>query len=167
MSSVRVVLTKYGGRPHRRQTMTRLGEDEHGVWLAAPAGSTVLLGDGTRSFVTRCACVRLIPPSSWWTALFTVDDVWDVYCDVTTPPHWTDSSEVTLVDLDLDLYRSRADQRVELLDQDEFDAHRVRLGYPDALVVQATRVAARLRTAVAEQEPFASHYLAWIDRSGR
>jgi hypothetical protein len=68
--------------------------------------------------------------------------------EVRRPPHWTNSSEVTLVDLDLDLYRSRADRRVELLDQDEFDAHRVRLGYPDALVVHATRVAARLRTAV-------------------
>jgi hypothetical protein len=41
------------------------------------------------------------------------------------------------------------------------------LGCPDALVGQATRVAAQLRTAVAEQEPFASHYLAWIDRSRR
>lgn len=40
-------------------------------------------------------------------------------------------------------------------------------GCPDALVGQTTRVAAQLRTAVAEQEPFALHYFAWIDRSGR
>jgi hypothetical protein len=33
--------------------MTRLGEDEHGVWLAAPAGSTVLLGDGRRRWIDR------------------------------------------------------------------------------------------------------------------
>lgn len=147
--------------------MTRLGADEHGVWLGAPAGSTVLLGDGKRSFATRCACVRLIPPGSWWTALFTVDDRWDVYCDITTPACWRNPHEVTLVDLDLDLYRSSAERQVELLDQDEFDTHRVRLGYPAALVDQATRAAAQLRTAVAEEEPFTSHYLGWIDRLGR
>jgi len=43
------------------------------------------------------------------------------------------------------------------LGEDEHGVWLARLGCPEALVVQATRAAARLRTAVAEQEPFASH----------
>jgi hypothetical protein len=114
---VDVVFTKYGGRAHRRQMMTWLGADEHGSWLGAPAGSTVLVGAGAGSFVTRQATVRLVPPTVWWTALFTVADTWDVYCDIATPARWTSRTEVAFVDLDLDLYRTSADRRVDLLDQ--------------------------------------------------
>ena len=34
---VRVVYTKYDGSLHWHMSMRYLGEDEHGIWLGAPA----------------------------------------------------------------------------------------------------------------------------------
>lgn len=39
MSDVRVVFSKWGDRPHWEFAAIRLGEDEHGVWIGAPAGT--------------------------------------------------------------------------------------------------------------------------------
>jgi hypothetical protein len=85
-----VVFRKYDGGLHRESGMTLLGEDQHGTWLGASAGTIVHVGGGADSFVTRYACVRLVPGGAWWTALFmAVPDEWDVYCDITTPARWT------------------------------------------------------------------------------
>ena len=39
--TVLVRYAKWGGGRHYEFTMSRLGEDEHGVWLGAPEGTTV------------------------------------------------------------------------------------------------------------------------------
>ncbi|MGD9932698.1 MAG: DUF402 domain-containing protein [Dehalococcoidia bacterium] len=61
------------------------------------------------------------------------------YCNVTTPPTF-DGSQINYVDLDLDV-AVRPDGCIELLDADEFAAHRRRYGYPADVIGSAERAA--------------------------
>lgn len=158
------MLRKFGGRPHRQVTGRLLGEDSYGTWIATPAGSVVSYHYGSRpTGVTRVDAVRLVPVDGWWMAMCLAEpDPRDLYVDVTTPPEWTGPAEITVVDLDIDLVRYR-DGRVEVEDEDEFEEHRVSLGYPDDIVAGALQGAAELRAALAaDEEPFAEHYLKWL-----
>jgi protein associated with RNAse G/E len=161
---VRVVYTKYDGSLHWHQTSLYLGEDEHGIWIGARAGSTTQRG-AEPPIVLREPFVGLIPNGQWWTAVFNgAPASTEIYCDISTPAQWRDEREVTMVDLDLDVVRMRADQQVLLLDADEFAEHQVRYSYPAEVIVQAERAAAWLQEVIrAGAEPFATGYLAWLD----
>lgn len=165
MSAVDLVLRKFDGRPHRQVTGRLLGEDAYGTWLATPRGSVVTYHYGPRrTGRTRSDAVRLIPAGGWYTAMYLAEpENREVYCDVTTPAEWTGPAEITVIDLDIDLIRYRADRRVEVEDEDEFEEHRVSLGYPDEVVAGALAGAATLHTALTEdEEPFAGHYRRWL-----
>jgi protein associated with RNAse G/E len=166
VDEVDVVLRKYDGRPHRRVTAHRLGEDRHGLWLGTPAGTSVHYSYGDRRVgITRHDAVRLIPRDRWWIAMFTAEPSRrEVYCDVTLPPRWTGPAEITVIDLDLDLSRSRPDGHVELEDEEEFTAHEAVYGYPPDVVAGATGAAADLRRALlSHAEPFGTAHRAWLD----
>jgi uncharacterized protein len=160
---VRVVYTKYDGSLHWHQTMQYLGEDEHGIWLGAPAGSTLQRGDEP-PIVTEAAFIQLFPDGEWWTASFWADPAnVEIYCDIGTPPQWPSSAEVTMVDLDLDVLRRR-DQRILLDDEDEFAEHQVRYSYPADVISNAEAAAAWLLDAVsAKAEPFGAAYRRWLE----
>jgi uncharacterized protein len=164
---VRVVYTKYDGSLHWHQTMRHLGEDEHGVWLGAPAGLIARKGDGPPVVIEQ-PHVMLFPQDAWWTAVFNGAPArTEIYCDISTPPQWPHPGEVTMVDLDLDVIRRRADQRVVLVDEDEFAEHQRRYGYPADVIRQAEHAAAWLQDAIAAgAEPFAGDYLSWFDQIG-
>jgi uncharacterized protein len=167
VDAVDLVLRKYDGRPHRQVTARLLGEDEYGTWLATPRGTEVSYHYGTRpTGRTRNDAVRLLPDGGWWMAMFLAEpDPREVYCDVITPARWTGPHEITVIDLDIDVIRRRAGRRVEVEDEDEFEEHRVSLGYPDDIVAGALRGAAAVHEAlVRDEEPFAAHYLNWLAR---
>lgn len=161
---VRVVYTKYDGSLHWHQTMQYLGEDEHGIWLGAPAGLTTQRGSEPPITIEQ-PHVLLFPDGAWWTAVFNGEPVnTEVYCDITTPPRWPHPGEVTMVDLDLDVVRLRADQQVLLLDEDEFAEYQVRYRYPADVIAEAEQAADWLPQAIkAEAEPFGSAYRSWLD----
>ncbi|MCY1138266.1 DUF402 domain-containing protein [Actinoplanes sp. Pm04-4] len=160
---VEVILDKYTGRPHRKQMMRRLGQDEHGTWLVAPAGTVVHSVAAGRDFVTPHLTVRLVPVGQWWNAIFFArPSPWDVYCDVVTPPAWPDPGTVVMTDLDLDVQRAR-DGRVVLLDEDEFQANAEMYAYPADLVTRARATAEHLTAALtARAEPFGTAYQHWL-----
>ena len=163
---VELVLRKYDGRPHRRVTGHLLGTDDYGTWVGTPRGSLVRYSYGWRRFqLTREDAVRLIPHAGWWMAMFLATPArHDVYCDITTPAEHT-ANRITVVDLDLDLIRYRADHRVLLDDEDEFERHRHEFGYPADVVEAATGAAAELRAALTEaREPFGAHHQRWMSR---
>jgi uncharacterized protein len=162
---VRVVYTKYDGSLHWHMVMRYLGQDEHGVWLGAPAQTTVQRGHEP-PIVLPQPFVELIPDGQWWTATFNAEPAaTEIYCDIGTPAQWPDPAEVTMVDLDLDVYKRRAEPQPGLDDEDEFAEHQVRYGYPEEVISQAKQAAAWLAEAIAAgAEPFASHYRAWLDR---
>ena len=157
---VRVDYRKYDGRPHRSYPALRLGEDQHGVWL----GVTQAIVDGA-SFKYEEPYVLLVPHNAWYTAMFNAPPRrTEVYCDIATPAGWPTNDRLELVDLDLDVRRRRVTRTVELVDQEEFEVHRIRFGYPDEVVEQAWKAAHRLVRALADgTEPFALGYHAWLD----
>jgi protein associated with RNAse G/E len=165
---VDVVLRKYDGRRHRWVRARHLGEDDHGTWLATPAGTTVHYDYGSRpTGVTRHDAVRLIPRDDWWIAMFTAAPAdREVYCDVCLPPRRTAPTEITVVDLDLDLSRFRRSGRVEVEDEDEFAQNTARYGYPPDVVAGATAAATAVREALVRgTEPFGTRYESWLARS--
>lgn len=165
MRDVNIVYRKYDGSLHWHLTMRYLGEDEHGVWLGTRPGNTMRKGDGPEVPIPH-ANICVFPRGAWWTGWFNgVPQRVDIYCDITTPPEWPSPTEVTMVDLDLDVCRRRDDGSVHLLDEDEFEAHQRLYGYPDDVVAEATRAAEFLRKAISEgAEPFSKVYPAWFDR---
>lgn len=159
-----MVYRKYDESLHWHYTMRRLGEDEHGVWLGSPPGSSGRRGSEPPVRYDH-GFVMLIPTGTWWTAIFN-DDAHprtEIYCDIGTVPEWRDG-EVTMVDLDLDVVRGR-DGRVEIVDQDEFAEHRVRYGYPPEIIDGAERAAGWLRDRLeGAADPFG--YRRWLAMIG-
>jgi len=138
---VRLRFTKWGDRAHWEVTLELVGEDLYGVWLGGRAGV-----EFTRpgvSFETTGALVILVPHDRPWVATFyggrDFGHVHDcmVYVDMTTPPEWSeDGSDVTMVDLDLDVFQ-RHDRSVHVDDEDEFARHQVEMGYPAGIIAMA------------------------------
>jgi protein associated with RNAse G/E len=167
MREVRVVYRKFDGSLHWNYPARYLGEDEHGVWLGAPHGTPVRRG--TEPSTLESSHVLLFPRDGWWTGCFNAPpNRTEIYCDVTTVPRWPSEDEVTMIDLDLDVRRRRADPagplgEVQLLDEDEFAAHQVKYGYPPDVIAAALATAGWLASAVAERrEPFGDAYQAWL-----
>jgi protein associated with RNAse G/E len=154
---------KYDGTLHWNLRMRRLGEDEHGVWLGLPADSVMRKGDGPEVPIA-CAHVILFPREKWWTAVFNAPPrATEVYCDITSPVEWVSPDEVTMVDLDLDVIRKRADGRTLMVDEDEFAEHQVRYEYPAKVIAQAEAAGQWLLEAVGGgAEPFGEAYRPWL-----
>lgn len=162
---VRVAYRKYDGTLHWNLRMRRLGEDEHGVWLGLPANSVMRKGHNPEVPLPE-AHIVLFPPGAWWTAAFNAaPHKTEIYCDITTPPQWLSPTEVTMVDLDLDVLRRRSAADPILVDEDEFAEHRDRYGYP-ADVVAAARASADwlMRSVAARTGPFDGAHEPWLAR---
>lgn len=144
---------KWPDRRHYQYEVRMLGRDRYGTWVHAPAGTVVRRGDDA-SFRWEAGGIGLIPEDEWWIAEFFTDHpVITLYVNIGTPPEW-EGSRLTQIDLDLDVVR-RLDGSVEIIDEDEFEDHRVRLGYPAELIRGARDAADRAARLVrAEVEPF-------------
>lgn len=166
--SVTVQYFKYPETLHWRHDLTRLGEDDHGVWLAGPLGTTVQRGSEPARQMRR-PFVQLITPDRWWTALFNgPGDGSDmpVYVDVTTVARWQGDGRVEMVDLDLDVVR-RGDGSVYVDDEEEFEDHRLSLHYPERLVASARSAAARLVLDLENRTPpFDGTGMRWLEQIG-
>jgi uncharacterized protein len=162
VQEIQVTYRKYDGALHWNHGALRLGEDRHGVWVGV--GATVQVFRGEEAFgPPEAPFVILMPRDAWWTAMFNAaPHRTEIYCDVTTVPRWPTGTEVTMVDLDLDVRRRRTGA-VELLDEDEFAEHRDRYGYPAEVVAEAEASAAWLVNAVrAHEEPFGVTSFDWL-----
>ncbi|MGW2476617.1 DUF402 domain-containing protein [Streptomyces sp. NPDC001665] len=167
-AEVRVVVRKFDGSLHWHHSMVWLGEDEFGVWLGAPIGTVYSKGGEDEVYATQERRVMLFPRDGWWTALFQAAPAQlDVYCDVTTPSLWPHAGEVTMIDLDLDVCRTRWDGSVFVDDEDEFLDHQKWHGYPSDTIVHARSAADWLSAALRDgAEPFGSRFRTWLDRVG-
>ncbi|MFJ8608078.1 DUF402 domain-containing protein [Streptomyces sp. NPDC093675] len=162
--SVLVGVRKYDGSLSAQWTATRLGEDEHGVWLGTAQGVAVSSGSG--GWTTRFPYVMLAPRGAWWTATFCADPGPEVYCDVCTVPEWSaDGTVLRMVDLDLDVVRPRNGE-AHVKDGDEFTEHQVTYGYPSWVSTKALQTCAWLMEGVRRDgdgvEPFVSEYRYWL-----
>jgi len=165
---IHVAYRKWDGSAHWHFDLTRLGEDDHGLWLGGANGTPVQRA--AEPPLRSQAFTLLIPRDGWWTAVWNAHTTggegfqFEVYVDVCTPADCSDSG-FTAVDLDLDVAR-RPDGTTVLLDEDEFEDHRRRYGYPDHVVDRARTTAAALVLAVENRdEPFDRVGPAWLDRA--
>lgn len=165
---VRMVYRKYDDSLHWHQWFDHLGDDEHGRWLGAPAGSTAQRGDGP-PVTAGVAQVMLVGEGNWWTAIFhgfgadAGPREVDVYCDVTTPVRFETSDLVTAIDLDLDVIRY-VDGTVYVDDEDEFAEHQLEYAYPPDVIASARKSCDWLTAAVTSEEPFVSAYRPYLER---
>lgn len=168
---VRVVMTKWGRRPHWELRAVLLGSDEHGDWLGFAAGSTMARPGA--SYVAPVDQVLLVPTAGddllrGWVATFHAPQgPLHTYVDMTTPPTWhvvDGVAEAHAVDLDLDVIRGTTG-RVWVDDEDEFARHRVELDYPDDVVALAVATAERIQVAVRERvAPFDGSAERWFEQ---
>lgn len=160
---VHIDFRKWDGSRHWQFAMRRLGQDEHGLWLWSPPGSVMQRGAEPPK-LTPATNIKLIPDNKWWTAIWRWQGSHDLYVDIITPPQWNGTT-VTMIDIDLDLVRWN-DGQVEVLDEDEFAAHRHKYGYPERLVDTARATTARLALALeSRHEPFGAVAESWMTRA--
>jgi len=150
---VSVEMTKWGGRPHWSWRGVYLGADEHGDWIGYPVGTRYARPG--KAFVADFAAVGVVPRhDNAHLAVFnepTEQIGARIYVDVTTPALWEDDV-LRSIDLDLDVVQ-RWDGTVDLVDQDEFEAHQLELGYPPEIITLAEESAERVYAAVAAGHP--------------
>lgn len=150
--TVTVQYYKYPRTLHWRHDLTRLGEDEHGVWLGGEVGAIVQRGHEPPRQLSR-PIAQLITPDRWWSAIFNGGGhELDAYVDIVTVATWPEPGRAEMVDLDLDVVRLR-DGTIYVDDEDEFEEHRASLGYPPKMVDSARATAARLVLALERQAP--------------
>jgi protein associated with RNAse G/E len=143
-----------------------IGEDECGTWFGCTKGDPVRLPNGDERPMEYSGLVCL-PHDDWfamhyWHAHPEVE----LYVDISTPVVRT-ADAVTVIDLDFDVIRwNRAmGGHVSLVDEDEFEQHRVELSYPDDLQAAARRAAQDVLARVTRREkPFNLETVApWLD----
>jgi hypothetical protein len=164
---VHVRYGKWGGGRHYEFSMSRLGEDEHGVWLGAPAGTTIRRPGA--EFPASTDWVTCFARAAGWTASFYPRDQQDIaaYVDITTPPSWSRDDDlgldvVSMVDLDLDIVLL-ANGELLIDDEDEFEEHRHSLGYPAEIVTLAQSTSKAVFDALAAgAEPFGGVGRRWL-----
>lgn len=156
---------KWDGSPHWVHPSLVLGEDDCGLWVGQRHG-WISRRPGAE-FSPDHASVTVLPPGDpAWVATFfppTPDRV-EVYVDIVAE---LDPIAFTAIDMDLDVVRSGG--RVWIDDEDEFEEHRIRFGYPDELVARcrtaADEVAALITAAAPPFDGRSDHWLARLEAS--
>ena len=154
------VFRKFDDSPHWVHDEILLGEDECGTWIGQHAG--MLSARPGASFRTESPNVTVLPPGEGWVATI-FDDAQpagtEIYVDIVDE---LDVAGLTAIDMDLDVVLQRG--RLWIDDEDEFDQHRVELGYPDEVVARcradADRVLAMIRDG---QPPFDGRAARWLE----
>jgi protein associated with RNAse G/E len=162
MEMVRTLFCKYDGRPHRLLEHIHLGEDEFGLWVGSQPGNRAQRADGRWVTVDHHR-VRLFPRGHWWSALFNDEPhTTRIYCDITMPAEFGVDS-VTVVDLDLDV-RLLRDGTVRVMDEDEFEVHRLMYAYPPQVVATARATCDWVVANITTAEPFQTVYHTYLDQ---
>lgn len=145
---------KYDSTPHRSAQAVDLGTNDDGRWLFIAAGTPVSRPRG-RDYDHPCDAIALIPTGGLWTATWLVG--WDPALYVDVAKHERVGAErIVTMDLDVDVVR-RASGEVDVLDLEEFEAHRRDLDYPPDLVRKVLRTAHELEGALrGHRAPFGS-----------
>lgn len=153
----RIDVYKYDGRLHMTLPAHFMDDDGSRLWLRTSLGGEVRHVTRGKSWAITRPSDMIFWRERWYNVYVNYDEAWqfrNFYCNVGLPPEIRDGG-VSFVDLDLDV-QIWPDGRTDLLDVDEFDAHKVQFGYP-AAVQRAAQEAVEGVLALwrAGAEPFA------------
>jgi hypothetical protein len=147
---VMMEFTKWGGTRHWHYELEELGADVYGKWFSGRPGTALQRGEDP-PILELDGFVKLVPASGDWIAIWRSAGDIAIYVDVTNTPQ-TSGSRIEAIDLDLDVVAFR-DGRVEVIDVDEFDEHRLTLGYPAQIVAGALATATWLSEHISMNTP--------------
>ncbi|MFJ4284479.1 DUF402 domain-containing protein [Paenarthrobacter nicotinovorans] len=150
---------KFDGTAHWVVPGRYLGEDIHGWWIFQGKGE--FCSRPGAAFYTASDCLLLVPRTGEFVATFYDDSYpgdFRIYVDLATAHDWTPIkpgvTEFHMIDMDLDVIRSTV-RGVFVDDEDEFEQHRVAMGYPEETVdAMRTECAALLEAVHSMQAPF-------------
>lgn len=154
---VRVQSTKYDGSPHgdyEGELLDGAGAEDGPLRLFVPAGTVNRSYRG--DYEIRVAFTALFWPGRdvWWNVFHNHAPAgrrgFVSYANVSSPAEF-DGAVVRWVDLDLDVVVMP--DRVELDDEEEFEAHRLRFAYPEDIQRQAREAATELLALAARRAP--------------
>jgi protein associated with RNAse G/E len=160
-SRLEVASTKYDGSLHYSYPATVV--DDTGDLLRAwvPAGTPMRSYRGDRRSPRHF--LRVHQAGRDWNLEVMWEPDWQPskhYVNIALPSTWHDGT-LRFVDLDLDI-SWWADDRVVLLDVDEFTEHRDRFGYPDSVVERAWAAVDEVRGMISNRTPpFDRSLYAW------
>ncbi len=173
---------KWDGSPHWEHDCVYLGSDEWGDWLGQLPGWRSVRPGREMEIIARS--VTLVPPSGDFAYTHNAPPMYTrVYIDLAWDVRWETGAPVG-TDMDLDVVRRepaepyvdregvlRQPGDVYIEDRDEWDEHRVRFGYPRAIVERLEALAVDLERRVAASEPpfddaTAAHWLSRLDSIG-
>ena len=165
--TIRVEKAKYDGTIQAAWKSELLDHAGSLLRSVVPSGKPVYVLDRSRwvkSGKTTCA-VELYFEDRWynvWHLHDTTTALW--YCNVSLPAEF-DGETLRWVDLDIDI-QCYPDGSLEVLDEDEFEQHRVELGYPDE-VVEGALAARDEALRLAQERVFPFDYETQISAGGR
>ncbi|WP_156645701.1 nucleoside tri-diphosphate phosphatase [Lentibacillus sp. JNUCC-1] len=116
-----------------------------------------------RSWVTREPAVCYFHAEVWFNVIGMIrDDGIYYYCNIGSPFVYDQNMNVLkYIDYDLDV-KVYPDMTYDLLDEDEYEAHRIEMGYPDKLDrILKSQVEELLLMIRQRRGPFAPDYVDW------
>lgn len=164
---------KWPDAPHYELEGVVLGDDECGIWLGSQAGVKFRLPNRDE-ITTEYPAVFCVPRHDWFLAHFWLGhpEV-EIYVDICAPAEWSPEA-VSVIDLDFDVIRWNAAKggHAELVDEEEFEEHRITLRYPEELQASARKAAQEVLARVTRRDaPFnleaAAPWVAAMSRSTR
>lgn len=143
---------KFDGSPHWVNDCVYLGSDRWGDWLGQPQGwLNVRPG---REFPAETPAVMLVPDDDFVLTVNAAPHRVRVYIDIAWDIRWQGGA-ATGIDMDLDVVKATDGRGLFIDDRDEWDEHRVALGYPLDLVERLETLAVDLERRVgAGEAPF-------------
>ena len=154
--------TKYDGSLHYRYGTTVAREEPGLLMLYQSPGMPVDCYRG--QLTTKYHSLGVF----WPDRFYNLEVVWhpdwrshEHYVNIATPAAWHDGT-LRFIDLDLDVIWRADSGEILLDDEDEFELHQVRFGYPSDLIEQARRSADEVcRMMERRAYPFDGSLFAW------
>lgn len=162
MKPVPVRSTKYDGSIHYRYGTTLVREEPNLLMLYLAPGTPI------ESYRGAMIATQHNLQLYWSDRHYNLHISWHAdwrprnhYINVATPATWA-GGQLQFIDLDLDvIWRSQTGE-VLLDDEDEFEVHQVRFGYPADLIEQCRRASAEVIDLIARRVyPFDGSLYAW------
>jgi uncharacterized protein len=154
--------TKYDGSLHYRYPLSVVQGDPDLFTLYSPPGTVC---ESYRGPLTA----QYHSLELYWSARFyNLSVLWHAdwrprmhYVNIATPATWDDGT-LRFIDLDIDVIWQADSGMVILDDEDEFELHQVRFGYPSDLIAQVQRSTRQVCELMAQSAyPFDGSLFAW------